>query len=209
MTAELPLVHRSRPPATDADGPPGVVLLHGRGADETDLLGLAEALPDSLHVLSVRAPDRLGPGYTWYELDVEEDLHESQPDPEDFARSQATLDRFVEGAREAYGLDGVGLFGFSQGAVLAMAAIIDEPSYRWAVALHGYLPGDCEPTDDERPVFLGAGEADSIIPPERVEGAADRLRAAGFAVRAETYPTGHGIGPGERADAAEWVAARL
>jgi len=212
MTEEFPLVHRSRPPETDADDPPGVVLLHGRGADETDLPGLADELPDELHVLSVRAPDPLGPGYTWYELDLPGGtLHESQPDPEDFARSRDTLDRFVEHATAEYGLGSVGLFGFSQGAILAIGSVLDCPDrYAWAVALHGYLPASYDVTDGpDTPVFIGAGEADDIIPAARVEAAADRLREAGLEVTYRSYPAGHGIVPDELRDATDWVADRL
>lgn len=212
MTEEFQLVHRSRPPETDADAPPGVVLLHGRGADETDLLGLADDLPEELHVLSVRAPDPLGPGYTWYELDLPDgDLHRSQPDPEDFARSRDALDGFVERATAEYGLDSVGLFGFSQGAILAMGSVLDRPDrYAWAVALHGYLPASSDATDGpDTPVFLGAGEADDIIPADRVGAAADRLREAGLAVTHRSYPAGHSIAPDELRDATDWVADRL
>ncbi|MFB6219083.1 MAG: alpha/beta hydrolase [Halobacteriaceae archaeon] len=211
MTDDFPLAFESDPPATDEPDSPGVVLLHGRGADEADLLGLAAELPDELHVLSVRAPDPLGPGYTWYELDLPDgDIHRSQPDADDYARSRAVLDEFVERAVAAFDLASVGLFGFSQGAILAMGSVLDRPDrYGWAVALHGYLPAAYDDVAGETPVFLGAGEADDIIPASRVEDAADRLRAGGLDVTFRTYPAGHGIGPDELADATEWVEDRL
>ena len=210
---DFPLVHRSRPPEGDREEPPGVVLLHGRGADEEDLLALADELPDALHVLAVRAPDPLGPGYTWYELDLSAGgLHASQPDPGDFARSREALDAFVERAVEAYDLGSVGLFGFSQGAILSLASVLARPDrYPWAVALHGYLPEASEPTEGvaETPVFLGAGEADDVIPEERSRAAGDRLREVGADVTYRTYRAGHGIGPEELRDASEWVGDRL
>jgi phospholipase/carboxylesterase len=209
---DLPLVSRSRPPEGDVSEPPAVVLLHGRGADEADLLGLADRLPEELFVLSVRAPEKLGPGYTWYDLDLSAGgLQASQPDAADFERSRDLLDRFVESAVERFELGPVGLFGFSQGAILSLAALLDSPErYRWVVALHGYLAAACDPSGTpDRPVFLGAGDADDVIPPERGAAAAERLREAGLDVTHRTYPTGHGIGPAELADAAEWVAERL
>jgi phospholipase/carboxylesterase len=210
---DFPLVHRSRPSESGGAEPPGVVLLPGRGADEEDLLALADELPDALHVLSVRAPDPLGPGYTWYELDLSAGgLHASQPDPEDFARSRAALDEFVERAVDAYDLGSVGLFGFSQGAILSLASVLARPDrYPWAVALHGYLPESAEPADGAAgtPVFLGAGEADDVIPEERSSAAADRLREAGLDVTYRSYPTAHGIGPRELQAASEWVRERL
>ncbi|MGH2449053.1 MAG: phospholipase, partial [Chloroflexota bacterium] len=62
------LVHRTRP-ATPIDGKnPGLLLFHGRGADEIDLLGLAQSLDPKLYVVSARAPYPLPPGYSWMDL---------------------------------------------------------------------------------------------------------------------------------------------
>ena len=212
--ADLPLEHASRPPDAPGEGPrPAVVLLHGRGADERDLLPIAAELPDDLLVLSARAPDPLGPGYTWYELDLSGGgLHESQPDAADFRRSLDLVHEFVDAAVDAYDLDpqGVGLLGFSQGAVTALSVLVEEPRHPWVVALNGYLPASHD--DPEAlaaaagtPVFVGAGERDQVIPPERARAAAVSLREAGLDVTAETYPVGHGTTPAEIADVAAWV----
>ncbi|MFB6147148.1 MAG: alpha/beta hydrolase [Halobacteriaceae archaeon] len=219
--ADFPLEYRSRPPVAEADGPaPAVVLLHGRGADADDLLGLADDLPDALHVLSPQAPDPLGPGFTWYELDLSAGgLHESQPDPDDFRRSLDLLTEFREAAVTEYDLDPdrIGLFGFSQGAIASLASVLEAPDdWAWAAALHGYLPASHDPAEGADvadaagfPVFVAGGEADDVIPLSRVQRAADRLRDAGLDVTAETYPTAHGIGPRELADVADWVAERV
>jgi phospholipase/carboxylesterase len=121
VTAEdLPLVHEHRP-GTVASNAPAVVLLHGRGANERDLLPLGAQLPDELHVLGVRAPQPMGPDiYTWYDLDLSAGgLHASQPDPEGFRRSLDAVHEFVDGAVDAYDLDPdrVGLLGFILPAV--------------------------------------------------------------------------------------------
>jgi len=212
--ADLPLEHVSRPPDDPTDGQtPAVVVLHGRGADERDLLPIAAELPDDLHVLSARAPDPLGPGYTWYELDLSGGgLHASQPDPEGFRRSLDLVADFVDAAVDAYALDpeGVGLLGFSQGAITSLATLVETPRHPWVVALNGYLAASHD--DPEAlaaaagtPVFVGAGEHDGVIPPERAEAAADALRAAGLAVTFETYPVAHGTTPQEVADVAAFV----
>ena len=119
-TEELPLVHESHPGTVGADAP-AVVLVHGRGTDERDLLPLGAQLPKELHVLSVRVPQSMGPdSYTWYDLDLSAGgLHASQPDPEEFRRSLDAVHEFVDGAVNAYDIDPdrVGLLGFILPAV--------------------------------------------------------------------------------------------
>jgi phospholipase/carboxylesterase len=214
---DLPLEHVSRPPDDPPDGPaPSVLVLHGRGADEHDLLPIAAELPDDRHVLSARAPDRLGAGYTWYELDHSGGgLHASQPHAEQFRRSLDCVHEFVDEAVEAYDLapDRVGLLGFSQGAITSLSTLVEDPRHPWVVALNGYLAAVHD--DPERladaagtPVFVGAGERDQVIPPERAERAATALRDAGLEVTFRAYPVGHGTTAREVADVADWVRER-
>ena len=212
--SELPLEHVHVAP-DDPKNAPAVFVLHGRGADEQDLLPIAESLPDDLHVVSLRAPDPLQGGYTWYELDLSGGgLHQSQPDTADFARALNLVAESVDAAVDAYGIDPdrIGLLGFSQGAITSLSLLLDDPDrYAWVVALHGYLPdshADVDPTGiDEKPVFVGAGTGDQVIPESRAAAAANRLREIGAAVTYETYPVGHGIGEAELADVVAFVEA--
>ena len=212
--SEFPLEHVHVAP-DDPKNAPAVFVLHGRGADEQDLLPIAESLPDDLHVVSLRAPDPLQGGYTWYELDLSGGgLHQSQPDAADFARALDLVAESVDAAVDAYGIDPdrIGLLGFSQGAITSLSLLLDDPDrYAWVVALHGYLPdshADVDPTGiDEKPVFVGAGTGDQVIPESRAAAAADRLREIGAAVTYETYSVGHGIGEAELADVVAFVEA--
>ena len=216
MTADLPLTHESIPPREDTDGPaPAVFVLHGRGADEGDLLPVARHLPDAYHVVSFRAPDRLMGGYTWYELDLSGGgLHSSQPQPEVFRRSLDVVWESVEAAVDAYGLDEdrLGFLGFSQGAITSLSTLAEHSeAVSWVVALHGYLAAEHAGDDvslDGTPVFVGGGEADDVIPASRCETAADRLREWGAEVTFRTYPVGHGIGQDELRDLVSFVEAR-
>ncbi|MFB6280908.1 MAG: alpha/beta hydrolase [Haloferacaceae archaeon] len=216
--ADLPLEHVHRPPDTDAAGPaPAVVVLHGRGADEGDLLPVARRLPDALAVVSLRAPDRLQGGYTWYDLHLPEgDLHRSQPDPDDFRRSLDAVVASVDAATDAYGLDPdrIGLLGFSQGAIVSLALLLEAPArYAWVAALHGYLPeshADRAPDGIAgTPVLVGAGRDDRIIPARRSADAAERLRDLGADVESGVYEGGHGIGPEELDDLVAFVGRRV
>ena len=213
-TPPLPLEHAVIEPREPVEGrSPSVVILHGRGADETDLLPVVQQLPDALFVVSLRAPERLHSGFTWYDLVLPGgDVHRSQPDSEDLDRSLDLVDESIERAIETYDLDPdrVGILGFSQGAVLGISRLLDRPdAVAWLAALHGYLPeayADSAPEGVQRtPVFIGAGVNDRVIPPGRAENAAIRLSELGCAVTARTYDVGHGIGPEEMADLVSWV----
>lgn len=216
--ADLPLEHVTIEPRTEIDGsPPVVFVLHGRGADEQDLLPIAQRLPDELFVVSFRAPNRLMGGYTWYELDLSVGgLHESQPHPTEFRRSLDLAGESIEAAIDAYGLDSdrVGLLGFSQGAISSLSLLLEAPDeYAWVAALHGYLPevhANVSPDGlDGKPVFVAGGASDQVIPASRAQAAADRLRELGCVVEGGTYDGAHGVGPDELADLVSWVEARV
>jgi len=216
---DVPLehVHVAPDEGTDGEPAPTVFVLHGRGADEEDLLPVAAELPDELHVVSLRAPDPLRGGYTWYELDLSAGgLESSQPDAADFRRSLDLIVESVEAAVDAYGLDAdrTGLLGFSQGAITSLSLLFEDPDrYAWVVALHGYLPeshGDFDPDGiDGKPVFVGAGAGDRVIPDERTNAAVERLETVDAAVTHGTFPGGHGIGPEELAAVVEFVASQV
>ncbi|WP_200530554.1 phospholipase [Halorubrum sp. LN27] len=213
---DLPLEHVHVAPDDDTENAPAVFVLHGRGADEEDLLPVAQRLPDELHVVSLRAPDPLQGGYTWYELDLSAGgLESSQPDAEDFRRSLDLVAESVDAAVDAYGLDPdrLGLLGFSQGAITSLSIVLEEPDrYAWVVALHGYLAdahADLEPDGIEgKPVFVGAGAGDRVIPESRSAAAADRFEEIGAAVTRGSYPGGHGIGQQELGDVVTFVESQ-
>ena len=212
--SEIPLEHVHIEPEQPTDGPaPAVFVLHGRGANEQDLLPIAKELPGTLHIISLRAPDRLQGGYTWYDLDLSAGgLHQSQPDAAGFDRSRGLVADSVDAAVEAYGLDPdrLGLLGFSQGAITSLSLLLDSPEdYQWVVALHGYLPASHRDLDPEgivdKPVFVAAGSADEIIPAARSEAAAERFEDLGAAVSYTVYNAPHGVSPEELADLVDFV----
>lgn len=147
-------------------GLPLLVLLHGYGADEHDLFGLAPFLPEGIAVASVAAPLTPPwpmPGRSWYAIDG---LNGRDPDAvTTAARAFVTwLDAAVASATT------VALLGFSQGAAVALQALRLEPArFDAVVALSGYAsPGDLpedEALRETRPrVFWGRGTNDDVIP---------------------------------------------
>ena len=215
---DIPLEHVHVEPSEPTEGPaPAVVLLHGRGSNEEDLLQLSREFPDYLHVVSLRAPDPLQGGYTWYELDLSAGgLHESQPHTEQFERSRELVRTSIAAAIDEYGLDAerIGLLGFSQGAITSLSLLLEDPDdYAWVVALHGYLAEEHASLEPEgiagKPVFVGGGSMDQIIPSFRVERAAERLEELGADVTAQTYEAPHGVSPDELAAVVSFVEAHV
>jgi len=209
--SDIPLEYVHHEPVNDSDE--AVFVLHGRGADEQDLLPVAQQLPGDRHVVSFRAPDRLRGGYTWYQLDLSAGgLENSQPHIEEFLRSLDLVAESVDAAVDTFDLDAdnLGLLGFSQGAITSLSSVLESPDrFAWVVALHGYLAAEHEDATPEgiegKPVFVGAGTSDQIIPAHRSEAAAERLHEIGADVRYEAFNTGHGIGQGELGAVVEFV----
>ena len=156
---------------------PLLVLLHGYGADENDLFGLARYLPAGLAVASVAAPLTPPwpmPGRSWYPI---EGLDGRSADAVT-AASEAFL-RWLDAA--AGDAPSVALLGFSQGAAVALQSLRLAPErFGAVVALSGYASPGGLPRDEElrelRPaVFWGRGTHDDVIPPALIDHTAQWL----------------------------------
>ena len=207
-----PLTHVALAPAEDDGKPPGLLMLHGRGADEHDLLGMAGALDPRLLVVSARAPLPLGWGHHWYEL-----VDVGRPEPETFARSLSLLHEFIPAVVAGYNIDPARLFllGFSQGAMMSGAVVLTRPELAaGAVLLSGYLPLHAGlPIQEERlkgfPFFVAHGTRDPVIPVAFGREARDYLTGVGADLTYREYPTDHRIVEPELAEVAVWLTARI
>ena len=194
-----------------------LVLHHGRGADELDLLTLADVLdpPGELHVVTPRAPLQLGPapGYHWYLVP-----RVGTPDPDTFRSAYTKLAALHE---ELWQRTGVGpqrtiLGGFSMGSVMSYALGLgpDRPRPAGILAFSGFLPAvpGWEPDLAGRrgmPVLIAHGSRDAIIDVEFARAAQRRLRDAGLAVTYRESEAGHHIDPRELPAAQSWVRDTL
>jgi len=206
------LVHRERLAAGEPDGL--LVLHHGRGASELDLLGLADVLDPQqrLHVVTPRAPLTLPgfPGHHWYVVP-----RVGYPDPETFQAAYADLATFHDqlGERTGIGPERTVLGGFSMGSVMSYALSLgdDRPVPAGILAFSGFVPTveGWEPSLDDRdglPVFIAHGRRDPVIEVAFARQAKELLEAGGLAVEYHESDAAHHIDPADIPLAAAWLS---
>lgn len=191
-SSDLGFVHRFIAAGQDADGAT-VLVLHGTGGDENNLVPLGRELMPRANVLSPRGKVSENGMPRFFRR-----LAEGVFDLEDLARRSDELVRFVDEAATAYGFDRgrVVALGFSNGANIAASVLLRRgPVFAGAILLAPMLPfdpGTPPPLDGVR-VFIGAGEADTMVPPAQTRKLAAALRDAGAAVTEHWHPSGHTI----------------
>ncbi|GJD73208.1 alpha/beta hydrolase [Methylobacterium goesingense] len=191
-------------PGTAAGTPP-LLLLHGTGGDETDLLSLGRSLVPGAALLAPRGPVLENGMPRFFRR-----LAEGVFDEADVRRRAADLADFVARARAAYGLAAPVAVGFSNGANIAAALLLLHPDVlAGAVLLRPMLPLTASAPVDlaGRPVLMLSGAADPIVPAANAAALAQRLRDGGARVSHETLPTGHGLSQADVARASAWLAA--
>ncbi len=191
-----------RPAADDPEG--ALVLFHGRGADEHDLVPLLEALDPERRLvgLTPRGPLALPPGGAhWYVVP-----RVGFPDPETFASSYAAASEWLDAL--PFPPEQIVLGGFSQGAVMSYALGLgrDRPRPRAIVAFSGFVPtvDGWEPDLDTPlpPVAIGHGTYDPVIP---VEFGREAHRLLGDGVLYREYPLPDAIDPRFVSEVAAWL----
>ena len=188
-----------------------VVLMHGVGANAADLEPVGRAVLSALPDASVVLPDAPepfehgGPGFQWFSL--------NGITPEQRAvrvtKALPAVTGWIDAQRVALGLNCSQLVigGFSQGAIMAMAAAARGFPCGKVIAFSGRLVDPVNTAGESAPsFFLGHGEVDSVIPVDESRDAARRLKAAGYTVELRTYPTlPHGIANEEIASAIAFI----
>jgi predicted esterase len=207
----LGFVHRYVPPTASAERAGGttLLLLHGTGGDEDDLIPLGRTLLPGAGLLSPRGKvlERGAPRFF-------RRIAEGVFDLADLARRTEELADFVEGAVKVYGLDPGRLVavGFSNGANIAGSLLLRRPRLlRAAVLLSPMVPFEPETRPDltGTSVFIGAGRADPIVPIAQSERLAALLREAGADVTVHWEPGGHEWTAKEIDAAQRWLLSHL
>lgn len=202
--ADLGFIHRFVP-GQDASRPP-LLLLHGTGGDENDLVPLAERIAPSRAVLSPRGKVleqgmprffARGPDGAW--------------DLDDLRHSTSELDGFLKRARAHYKIEKPIALGYSNGANVAWSLLLREPdALAGAILMRAMLPFDPRPLPDleGKPVLVLAGSHDELVPAERAGLLAALLGEAGADVTYEVLRAGHALTGEDLKLAAEWLASK-
>lgn len=193
--------------ATDPTAPL-VVLLHGRGSSEADIIGLAAHLPSGPAYAAVRAPIAEGGGYAWFaNRGIGRPVAESLRNTMDWFRTW--LDDVAPKGRP------VMLVGFSGGAAFAGGLVLDDPSrYTGAAILYGTLPFDAGLATDpgqlaHLPVFVAQGDGDHVIPRELLDRTWNYLLSeSGAPTVAQRQPGGHQLTPATVHELGDWITHR-
>jgi phospholipase/carboxylesterase len=193
--ADLDRPHVFLPAEPSAAGPP-LLLLHGTGGDERDLLPLREHLSPGAAVLSVRG-SVLENGMPRFFRRLAEGVF----DEDDLRRQADALATFVETAGAAYGIDVGALVavGFSNGANIASALLLRRPGLlHGAVLLSAMVPFAEPPAADldGTLVVVSNGQRDPMVPASLTARLVGQLRERGAEVVELPHPGGHQIHPG-------------
>jgi phospholipase/carboxylesterase len=210
-----PLFHLER---AASDEPEGLLVLHhGRGTDERDLIGLADLLDPErrLRVVTPRAPLQLpgSPGYHWYLVP-----QVGHPDPASFEAARTAL---ADLHNRLWQESGIGpertvLGGFSMGAVMsyAMGLSAERPAPAGILAFSGFVRTveDWDPSFADRTgtrVFVSHGRNDPVIGVEFARRARALLDAGDLDLTYRESELGHQIDPAHLREAATWLGEVL
>jgi phospholipase/carboxylesterase len=201
--ATLSFIHRFIP-ATVPKRPP-LLLLHGTGGDETDLLELGQAIAPGSARLSPRGKV-LESGMPRFFRRLAEGVF----DEEDVKARAIELADFVAEARATYRLNAPIAVGFSNGANIAAAMLLLRPeALAGALLLRAMVPLSEPPHADltGKGVLILSGLADPTVPAENASRLAIMLRSAGASVQHEVLPAGHGLSQADIRLASQWMNA--
>lgn len=200
MTQDLSFIHRFEP-GTSTAAP--LLLLHGTGGDETDLLPLGKALAPDRALLSPRGKV-LENGMPRFFRRLAEGVFDEQ----DVVKRANELADFIVEAGKAYGLPKPVAVGFSNGANIAAAILLLRPeALSGAILLRAMVPLAKPPQAAlaQTPVLIVSGASDPIIPASNAKRLATMLKDANADVTHETLPTGHNLTQNDVTIATKWL----
>jgi phospholipase/carboxylesterase len=205
VTEDLGFVHRFVP-AKNAGSDETLLVLHGTGGDENDLIGIGQAIAPGAAILSPRGNVLENGAPRFFRR-----LAEGVFDPKEVRSRAEELARFIRAATVTYALDPDRIFalGYSNGANVASTVMLVEPGVLQAAILFRPMVV-YEPTEekdlDGSAVFISAGRMDPIVPTDSVERLIKLFESAHADVTVKWQLAGHSLVPSEVREAADWLA---
>lgn len=205
--ASLGFTHVHVAPTPGSTDPRTILLLHGTGGNERDLLDIGATIAPGARLLGVRGQVLEGGMPRFFRR-----MAEGVFDEADIIRRSADLAAFVTAAAAEYGFDATKVFalGFSNGANIAAATLLLDPdTLAGGMLIRAMVPlvPTTMPSLTDKPVIMVEGAMDPLIPRANAEQLAGMLRSAGAAVTLHWEPSGHGLTPTDVAVARSWYAA--
>lgn len=185
---------------------PTLLLLHGTGGNEHNLVPLGQQLLPGANLLSPRGPVRENGLPRFFRR-----LAEGVFDLKDLQQRTGELDDFLNEAATAYAIDRERTFalGFSNGANIAASLLLSGKRLGGALLLRPMTPFEpTEPLDlgePPVPIRIHSGQIDPIVPQSDVGRLAGLLKAAGATVEHTVYPVGHGLTSNDLIDGKAWL----
>ena len=205
MTDDLGFVHRFLPAPETGSGET-LIVLHGTGGDENDLIGIGQAVAPGAAVLSPRGNVSENGAPRFFKR-----LAEGVFDPKEVRARADELARFIRAAITRYSLDATRIYalGYSNGANIASTVMFIEPGLlQGAILFRPMLVFEPDATGDlsGSSVFISAGRMDPIVPVTSVERLVELFEASHAEVTLKWQLGGHNLAPSEVREAAEWLA---
>ena len=215
---KLPLSFMHRPAQPHVRHPWLLVLMHGVGSNEQDLFGLAPAIPEHFHVLSLRAPFRMGPGaHAWFDFSIEPNGERTINEAQE-AQSRAVLEQVLAEACQQLGIapEHVVVGGFSQGGIMALSMLLIRPELmRAGIVWHSRLLPQTVPRTAAMEAFknkhlwVSHGVQDAVIPLASAQAIRRYVEALPVHLTYAEFPGGHEIPSQELAQTVRWLEALL
>lgn len=215
LYTDLSLAYRAREAESRQDASL-LLLLHGVGSNEHDLLGLEPMIDERFHLISARAPLELGPGsFSWFDVEFTPvHVHNAK----EAEASRRSLIAFIDELAERYGVpfERIFLLGFSQGAVLSLSVALTEPGkIGGIIALSGRTLQEMRAELTQKPehlrlsVLLSHGLRDDTLPIHHAHNSRALLEQLPVALEYHEYDMGHEVGDESIRDIVAWLGRRL
>lgn len=205
MSEDLGFIHRFVPADDSASGET-LLVLHGTGGDENDLISIGQAIAPGAAILSPRG-NVLENGAPRFFRRISEGVF----DPKEVRARAEELARFIRAAVVTYRLDPARIFalGYSNGANIASTVMLIEPGLlQGSILLRPMLVYEPPEQSDlsDSAIFISAGRTDPIVPQSSVEQLAALFEAARADVTLKWQLAGHSLVPNDVREASEWLA---